>query len=236
VAEKKILTIIPARGGSKGILRKNLHLINGNPLIYYTVKLVQEVGGTLIPFLSTDDDEIIDYCASLGLSTGYKRPASLATDESPTIDAVFHAMEFYEEKEGVKLDAVLLLQPTSPIRLVSELKEAVMIFIEKSLKSLVSVARMREHPYECVIENSGSWNFLSKPDNQLTRRQLYPNNFYFIDGSFYLATPEFLRENKSFLLEGISYLYQSKIKYSIDIDEIEDMKIAEIILSKGEFS
>jgi CMP-N,N'-diacetyllegionaminic acid synthase len=227
-----ILAFIPARGGSKGIPEKNIYPIAGNPLLFYTINFAQKLGDLVIPFLSTDDRKIKDYGKTWGLYDDYIRPPELASDSSATIDAVFHALDYFEVTKQIKIDSVLLLQPTSPIRDNDEVHRAIDTFKEKKLESLVSVTLMREHPFECIKENQTSWSFLEKPDTQVTGRQNYTGKYYFLDGSFYLASVDFLRKHKAFVKEGETYLFESKLRYSIDIDELEDMYVAESILKR----
>lgn len=228
---QKILAFIPARGGSKGIPKKNLYPINGKPLIYYTIDLIHKLKTKVIPFLSTDSIEIKNYYELEGFSTDYLRPDHLASDTSTTIDAVLHGLNWYEENFKEIIDSVLLLQPTSPIRIPEEVDSAIEYFYENNLNSLVSVTNMREHPFECMKQDDFGWNYLEKPNGTVTRRQDYLGKFYFLDGSFYLARTEFLKNNKSFVIENETYLFESKLRYSIDIDELEDMKVAEAILA-----
>ena len=154
----------------------------------------------------------------------------MAGDHSSTIDAVFHGIEWYESKFNIKVDSVILLQPTSPIRDSEEILDAVNVFKKKNLDSLVSVTTMREHPYECITEENAKWSYLVKPSGTQGGRQTYKGNYYFIDGSFYIAKVDFLKKMKSFVRENESYLYHSKLRYSIDIDELEDMMVAEAII------
>ncbi|PJZ36153.1 hypothetical protein CH354_15955 [Leptospira levettii] len=227
-----ILAFIPARGGSKGIPGKNLYQIAGNPLLFYTIDLAKKIDKNVIPFLSTDDNEIKAYGRSLGLIDDYLRPKELASDSSATIDAVMHALEWFQKSGEVEFDTILLLQPTSPIRILTEVQNAIHRFKESKMESLVSVTLMREHPFECIKSVEDSWSFLEKPNKKVTGRQGYTGNYYFLDGSFYLATVEFLKNNKAFVVEGKTHLFESKLRYSIDIDELEDMEIAECILER----
>lgn len=227
-----ILAFIPARGGSKGIPGKNLYPIAGNPLLFYTIDLAKKLDKNVIPFLSTDDSDIKAYGRSLGLNDDYLRPKELASDSSATIDAVMHALEWFQKSNEVQIDSVLLLQPTSPIRILSEVQSAILRFKEKKMESLVSVTLMREHPFECIKAGEDSWSFLEKPSGKVTGRQGYTGNYYFLDGSFYLASVDFLKNNNAFVVEGKTKLFESELRYSIDIDELEDMRIAESILER----
>jgi CMP-N,N'-diacetyllegionaminic acid synthase len=229
-----ILAFIPARGGSKGIHRKNLVEVAGKPLLYYSLSLVKKLGSLVLPFVSTDDDEILNYCSTQGFKTDYKRPVTLALDHSLLIDAVWDAIGWYEAKHDMSIDAVLLLQPTTPLRFESEVKKAIEQFKQNKLNSLVSVTPVREHPYECMELNDSGWAYLKKPLNLPSGRQDYQDNFYFIDGSFYLADVNFLRREDTFVKEGETQPFFLKRTWAVDIDVPDDLMIAETFLRPKE--
>ena len=227
-----ILVIVPARGGSKGIARKNLAILNGKPLISYTLEIckkIKELGATLV---STDDEEISKYCSSQGFHTEYRRPLNLATDDASMIDAVLHAVDWYEMRHSSTVDHVMLLQPTSPLRRIKDINSALKQYREKNLESLVGVKPMLEHPFECIeaSEDCFEWSYLKKPSKFVTRRQDYQGKFGFIDGSMYIASVKFLKQNQKFVLEGKTFPFFIDQRYSIDIDEPADLKMAELLL------
>ena len=141
----KILGIIPARGCSKGVPRKNIKLLGKKPLLQYTseIALSSDLIDTLV--LSSDDDEIIEVAKSLGVEVPFKRPLNLATDAAPTLPVIQHALEYYKNI-GKEFDAVCLLQTTSPFRTVEFLNKAIKKFIKvlslkhRAFTSLVSIA------------------------------------------------------------------------------------------------
>jgi CMP-N-acetylneuraminic acid synthetase len=222
----KILAFIPARGGSKGIQHKNLVDLAGKPLIQYTLDLLKHLPESIYPFVSTDDEEIAAYCSGQGLDMGYRRPSILAGDFSPIIDAIRDALDWLVKHRDYRPDAVLLLQPTSPIRFPEEMKEAIARFETLDLQSMVSVTPMREHPYECVEMKDGKWEYLKQPTTATTARQQYEQSFYFIDGSFYLATVEFLRQHNGFIQEHVTELFTLQRTWPIDIDHPDDLRVA----------
>ena len=111
----KLLYLIPARGGSKGIPRKNIKELSGKPLIAYSIDVARQLTDDCNICISTDDDEIMQVVTSYGLTVPFKRPDFLATDSVGTYEVILHAIDFYENL-GVNYDAVVLLQPTSPLR------------------------------------------------------------------------------------------------------------------------
>ena len=140
----KILAIIPARGGSKGVPRKNIKLLAGKPLLEYTSAVTLKSSLLSKVVISTDDDEIISVAKKLGLEIPFKRPKDLATDSSSSLSVILHALEHFESK-NIYFDAVCLLQVTSPFRTVEFLDKAIQEFIKSDADSLISV---QEVPHE----------------------------------------------------------------------------------------
>ena len=231
----KILIFIPARGGSKGIPGKNLVELNGKPLIQYTLETTLELMKNKkidwIPFISTDDEKISAFCINQGFNIEYKRPKELAGDKSLMMDTIWDALKWLEQKKNLTPSAVLLLQPTSPLRKEADIINAIKQAENEEDFSIVSVTRMREHPFECIETNENGWSFLSKPDHKTAGRQDYNDNFFFIDGSFYFASVGFLIKNKTFLIEDNTQFHILNQLWPIDIDGQEDLAVAELFLS-----
>ena len=224
---KLTLAFVPARGGSKGIYKKNLALLNNKPLIQYTLDLCSKnlhVDDTMV---SSDDSDILDYVSKLGFSKEYLRPSNIASDESSIVDAVIDGVNWYEKKHKKIVSVVVLLQPTSPIRKQSEINKAIDFFRKNKLQSIFSVIKMREAPYECIeITNQNiEWIYLRNPPKLNSRRQDYKGTFGFIDGSFYIATMNFLREHRSFIKKSISKPFFLKYNAQIDVDTEYDLEI-----------
>ena len=220
-----LLLIVPARGGSKGIPRKNLTLYDGKPLIQHTLDTVTQAGLQELTLVSTDDEEIASFCAERGFGTDYRRPESLATDTSPVIDAVFHAVAWNSEMRHIAASRVVLLQPTSPRRQVEHLIDFLHLLRVEPDRSLVSVSPMREHPMECaVVQADGSWRYLIQPTGQLSGRQSYQGRYFFINGSMYGASLRYLNEWKTFVGDVRSVrLFELDSYYGLDIDEPVDL-------------
>ncbi len=226
----RYLGLIPARGGSKGIPGKNLALLGGRPLIWYTLQAGFQSRLKDSLFLSSDSDEIINYCKNEGLHSPYKRPAALSTDTATTGDLLLHAVEYFTQR-GEKPDAIVLLQPTSPFRTALEIDQALSQFEKSGAPSLVGVNRMREHPYECIQRPSGeAWSYLKKSPNNASRRQDYKEDFYFINGALYIFKTESFLQHKRFVAEGETLLFEMSSGNSIDIDDPFDLCMAEAYL------
>ena len=223
----KFLGIIPARGGSKGILRKNLAEVFGHPLIYHTIQAAKD-SELLTDFIVTSDSqEILDYCFLQNVELLRKRPDHLATDIAATKDVVVDVLNFIKDIKGNYPENIFMLQPTSPVRNGELLDNAIRMFEDLSLNSLVGVSPMTEHPFECVRDDGINWSFLEKPQQEMTRRQDYADNFYFINGSVYICKTSWFLENKKFVKEGETKLFVMEKEYGVDVDERYDLFRAE---------
>ena len=228
-----ILVIIPARCGSKGIPFKNIIDICGHPLISYSInqglqlkkkKLVNEV------MVSTDCDEIAEVAKKYGANVPYIRPREISTDKSKSIDLILHALDYYL-KDGVKFDAVLLLQPTSPLRSESVLKQAIKIFKENSNNSLISVFK-EDYINDLVMYGFDGKTLIPKNINHNTgfRRQDHSSN-YVRNGAIYLTRVDFLRNNSKIISDN-PLMVEMKKSDSINIDNEEDLKMMRRIKCK----
>lgn len=222
----KILYIIPARGGSKGIPHKNIKPLNGKPLIYYSIDVARQLTSDDHICVSTDDDKIIEVVEDYGLEVLFIRPKHLATDAATTNDVLLHAVSFYEDK-GLYYDVLVLLQPTSPLRKSYQVKEALSLY-DDSLDMVVSVKESHSASVICSENESGFLEFTL--NNKGLRRQEVPT-YYEYNGAIYVINIDRL---KKIGLSGFS----NKKKYvmdelsSFDIDTQLDWLIAETILTK----
>ncbi len=228
--QSRNVIFIPARAGSKGIPGKNLVLLNNRPLIEYTFEIIKKLSENAYPFVSTDCSEVLSLASTFGFDTEYKRPSSLAQDDSSIMDVVLHGIDWLKNSYKLQPTNIVLLQPTSPLRTVDQVSAALEIFDDKKLESLVSVHEMREHPYECSLGKDDNWTFVKEPNVKVVRRQDYAEKFYYIDGSIYMASVDFLLKNKSFLKAGETYLFETESRFNIDIDEPEDLVVAEALM------
>ena len=229
-----ILAFIPARGGSKGIPKKNIIKLNNKPLIQYTLDLCRSNIDIDDYFISTDSNEIKKILLKLDYNNDYQRPKYLATDSASIVDTVLHGVKWYEKKNKIKVNSVMLLQPTSPIRNINEINSAIKFYRKNNLQSLFSVCEMWESPYECIefSEKLNDWKYLKSPSIRMKRRQEYPKNFAFIDGSFYITKIDFLKKKKAFVVNGVSKYFSLGNNHKVDIDKKFDLFIAEKILNK----
>ena len=220
-----ILVVVPARGGSKGITRKNLHPFRGQPLIRYTLDALGMHPEFTSVIVSTEDAEIRDYCASLGFATEYVRPDDLAGDSTPIVDVLLHAHEWATVATGKEFRYIMLLQPTSPLRTSDHIREFTEQLVADEPASLVCVSPMTEHPMECltVREPGMPWEYLVDPPAGAYGRQAYRGQYYFINGALYAAEPDFLLREGTFLAPGVTDLFVIPKEFSLDIDNPEDL-------------
>lgn len=222
----RTLVIIPARGGSKGIPRKNIKPFDGKPLIYYTIDCARAICQDDDICVSTDDDEIIQVVEDYGLKVPFKRPEELATDTAGTYEVLLHALDFYEKK-GVHYDVVVLLQNTSPFRTPQQVKEALSLYKE-DVDMVVSVKECAANPYYCVFEeNQEGFLHICKGEGNIFRRQDAPK-VYEYNGAIYVMNAKVLKTTHM-------HKMQKRIKYvmddlsSFDLDTMWDWKMAEMI-------
>jgi CMP-N,N'-diacetyllegionaminic acid synthase len=225
-----LLAIIPARGGSKGIPRKNMALLGGRPLVEYSIEAAKKSRFIDEILLSTDDDEIASVGRHFGLDVSYRRPAELAEDETAMIDTLEHGLHWIGNARGRLPDEVILLQPTSPLRSVQDIDGAIALFNESGAISLVSVHPMGEHPCECIVGNSKEWKYLAPPPGGAVRRQDYENNFFFINGAIYLTGTKTLLSRRSFVYPQETVMFVMPRERGMDIDTYLDLNIAEAII------
>lgn len=228
----KPLYIIPARGGSKGIPRKNIKPFLGKPLIAYSIEVALE-GGTDPErvILSTDDDEIAAVAEGCGLSVPYRRPAALATDAAGSREVILDAMDWAEEK-GIDFDVVVLLQPTSPLRCRDDVDRALALYQSREVDMVVSVTAAACNPYYDCFETDSSTGMLkvSKGDGLLTRRQDAPKAWQY-NGAVYVINPQSIREMPLGLMSRRLPVEMPRER-SVDIDTLLDWTIAELIASQ----
>lgn len=223
------LYIIPARGGSKGIPRKNIKLLNGRPLLFYTIDYARNFVDDRFICMSSDDDEIIRMTNDYGLSVPFKRPGELAKDNSGSKELVHHALEFYA-KLGTEFDKVVLLQPTSPLRKIETLTRALEVY-NPSLELVVSVQKLEHHPYYGVYEESEE-GYLSKfVESNINRRQDLPQ-YFVVNGAFYIFNVDALSGNR--WVSDFSKIVKIEMpkSESIDLDNEDDWEYCEFLIRK----
>lgn len=224
-----ILALVPARGGSKGLVGKNLYPVMGKPLLQYTLDEAQKSQHISQLMMSSEDKGINDFAQSLGITVDYIRPKELSEDKSTTAQAILHVLDWLEE-QGKLPDMVVLLQATSPLRTAKEIDEAIEQFLASDKASLLSVQKMKEHPYKCIQKTESGWDYLAQPPKYVSRRQDYDDDYYVINGAIYIVTPEYLRKNREFTTGGDSELFMMDAVSGVDIDDLADVFQVESLL------
>lgn len=225
-----ILIVIPARGGSKGIPRKNLLEIGGKPLIAWTIAQALEAGSEAVVTVSTEDSEIASVAKKYGARV-IERPAELAEDTTPTEPVIEHAMDVVES-EGTVLEGVMLLQATSPVRRPGTITRAIEQFRTTGCDSLVGV--VPESPFFWRPPSAPGESAIAHYDytNRPRRQDLHPEEmFYFENGSLYLTTPEIYRRHHNRLGGRISLFALDEVE-GVDIDTVADVAAAEQMLAR----
>lgn len=221
------LVVIPARGGSKGIPRKNIKELDGKPLIYRTIDVARGIVPDNDICVTTDDNEIINTVEKYGLYVPFIRPASLATDTVGTYEVLLHALDFYEQN-GEKYDNIILLQCTSPFRTVDDVKGAVGLY-SNDIDMVVSVKESTSNPYyNCFEEEDNGYLRLSKGNGKYVRRQDAPKTWEY-NGAVYVINPESLKKYPISKFEKI-VKYEMDNFHSLDLDTMFDWKIAELMI------
>ncbi len=227
----KILAIIPARGGSKGVPRKNIKLLGKMPLIEYTINAAKAAAGLTEIVVSTEDAEIAIAAEVCGSKPPFIRPVELSRDDSASIAVVQHAITYYES-QAVFFDAVCLLQPTTPFRTEGFIDEAIQKFVVSGADSLVSVLPIpHEYNPHWAFEESenGLLKIATGESNIISRRQELPKAFH-RDGSIYLTKTQ-VAKSGSFFGQSIAYIENNPELY-VNIDTMADWEKAESLLYK----
>jgi len=224
-----ILSIIPARGGSKSIPLKNIQLVAGKPLIAWTIESALRCPLLSKIVVSTDDLQIANIALDSGAEVPFLRPPELAQDNTPGIDPILHAIRWLDEHDGYRPDYVMVLQPTSPLRETQDIEAAIQLAIKKQADSIVSVSQVAHHPYwtKTVLADGRLTDFLSL-DHAYVRRQDLPP-VYALNGAIYLARRDVLLERQTWYTDH-TYAYIMPPERSLDIDTPWDLYLADSIL------
>ena len=235
INEKDILAIIPARGGSKGVPRKNIKDLCGKPLIQYTIEAAKKSKYIDRIIVSSDDSEILNTVKNVGIDVPFIRPNEISKDDTPSMDVIMHCLEWLRRNENYIPKYICLLQCTSPFRDEKHIDEAIEKMISENGSSIVSVCESEVSPYWMKkIENGKLIDFINN-NEAYSRRQELPK-VYQLNGAIYISEINNLLENKKWYTDNtLGYVMDSAS--SLDIDTSMDFKIAEVIMKekKNEF-
>lgn len=231
MSNPKILAVVPARGGSKGIPGKNIKVLNDKPLLAYTAEAALGSEYVTHSILSTDDEKIAEVGRSLGLEVPFLRPADLSQDLSPTLPVITHAVTFMEERLLFSPDYVVILQPTSPFRTSQHIDESLEILVNSNADSIVSVTDVPHsfNPYSVMKEKNGLLEAFLDYDEKDNMRQKKPL-FYGRNGAaIYAFNRDCLMEKNSIYGDKVLPYFMDK-KTSLDLDDEWDWQMAVLIL------
>jgi CMP-N-acetylneuraminic acid synthetase len=223
-----VLAIVPARGGSKGLPRKNVLPLGGKPLIAHTLEVARKTPLVDRVVVSTEDQEIAEIARRCGAEVPFMRPRELAQDETLHVPVLIHTVEWLRERERYQPDYVLLLQPTSPFRTVGDIEASVQMAVETHADAVVSVGPVHQHPHwmKRVSEDGRLVDFW--PGEMRFRRQEL-QELYALNGAIYVVDTRVLLEQQTFYTAR-THAYVMPIERSLDIECAWDFHIAELLL------
>lgn len=230
---KSFLAVIPARGGSKGIPKKNIVYINGKPLIQFTIDEAKKSNYLDRIIVSTDDPEIARIAKNCGADVPFIRPVEISGDNSKTIDTIIHVKNKLEER-GERYDYFVVLQPTQPLRKSWHIDEAIESIVNENQDNLVSVSLVKEHPILMrTINSDGKLENIMNMSSTV-RRQDFPK-IYKVNGAIYINKND-EKLNKSTSLNDNKFAYIMDPKYDMDVDEPFDLEVLKLKLSGEEYN
>lgn len=221
------VTIIPARGGSKGIPRKNIREFCGKPLIAHIIETALKVRELDRVIVSTEDNEIAEIARKYGAEVPFIRPKELARDETPTLPVLQHAVKYLEENENYKPDIVVLLYATSPLLKPERVSDAIKMLKKENLDSVLSVVEDRGHFW---IETEGEYERLYP---KVLKNRQFTKPLFKENGAIYAFKRDLLMDENTVVGGKIGFLIMQK-ENTIDIDEPLDFEIAEFLMRREE--
>jgi N-acylneuraminate cytidylyltransferase len=224
IRNKTVLAIIPARGGSKGLPGKNIKTVGGKPMLAWTIEAAKQSRYIDRVVVSSDDQAIIEVAKQFHCDAPFVRPAELAQDDSPAIDAVLHALANLPA-----YDITVLLQPTCPLRDAHDIDNAIISMVQNRAKSCVSVSEPNKSPYWMYTTNGrGRLRPLLSAKLAAKQRQELPP-VHVLNGAIYVVDTEYLQNTRTFVADDTVPYVMSK-EHSIDVDYDLDLKLVELLI------
>ena len=231
IVGKRVLAIIPARGGSKGVPRKNIKILFGKPLIAYTIEEARKSKYIDRLIVSTDDTEIAEIAKQLGAEVPFLRPVELANDTAKAIGVVQHALKQIEKMDEFNYSIIVYLEPPAPLRITEDIDKAIEMFAELNPDSVVSVNEANQfHPILMKKIIDGKLEPIWQPEPEGVPRQLYEPKAFMRNGAVYVLNRENVLAGK-FYGENIK-AYVMPLERSICIDDMNDWYVAEAWMNK----
>ena len=232
----KVLGIITARGGSKGVPGKNLKALAGKPLIAYTIAAAAASGALDRVILSTDDEAIAEAGRALGCEVPFLRPAALAQDDTPHLPVIQHAVRWMEQHAGYRPDAVMILQPTSPLREAADIRAAVDLLEQSGADSALSVSELpaHAHPMRAIrVDDTGAAVLFVTGEgvrHRINRRQDLPAAWV-MNGAIYICRTSVLFADPPSLYGDRVVMHRMPAPRGLSIDDAHDWAEAERALA-----
>ena len=226
ISDKKVLCIIPARKGSKGLINKNIKIFNKKPLIYWTINEANKSKYIDRCIVSTDCTNIQKIAINCGAEAPFLRPKEISGDNA----SIYDAISFTLKKIRDKFDIIILLQPTSPLRTFKDINKCFEMMVKQEASSIVSITKL-PYPYEWILkkDKNKKIKFISKKYISLRQKT---KNYYKSNGAIFISTIQKFNKNKKFYTNDTCG-YEMPIDKSIDIDSLLDFKIAEFLYKKN---
>lgn len=226
----EILAIIPARGGSKGLPGKNIKLLNGKPLIAYTIEEALKSKHISRIIVSTDDEAISEVGRRFGAEVPFLRPEELSTDHSPSIDAVIYTINRLKNMQDYMPDYVCLLQCTTPLKTVLHIDGAIEKLVRSEFDGIVSVCESQAHPYWMQVFQGDRLEYYVPQVDKILRRQELPPVYRFNGAIWVIRTVTLLEERSLIVKNQTGYIMD--LRDSVDIDTELDFKYAEMLIKE----
>ena len=231
IGDKRLLAVIPARGGSKRLPRKNLLDLAGKPLIAWTIEAA--LGSKYIDrvIVSTDDDEIAEVSKDFGADVPFMRPVEYATDNAKSVDVVLQLLEQLKI-QNEKYEYIILLQPTSPLRNTENINESIELLIKRQCAGVVSISEAEHSPLwsNTLPDDDSLSGFLD--ELIINKRSQDLEKFYRLNGAIYLCNSKRLIQEKTFFIKNDIYGFKMSREVSIDIDTSIDLDLARLIKNR----
>lgn len=228
IDEHKVVCVIPARGGSKGVPRKNIKQLAGKPLIAYTIEQALQSQYIDRIIVSTEDNEIAEISKHYGAEVPFIRPVALSGDQVATVDVLLHTIKWLEEEEKYDFDIFVLLHTTTPLRAVKDIDSCIEMLKDTKADNIFSVTESHRNPYFNMVEITPNGKVQLSKKGSFSSRQSAPK-VYDMNASIYVWWKDILKREGKIFLNG-SQVYVMSKERSIDIDDNIDFKIAEIMM------
>lgn len=233
IASKRVLAVVPARGGSKGVKLKNLRTVGGSPIVSLAIRTALAVPEIDCTVVSTDHDEIAAVASSAGIPVSFRRPASLSGDRIGDVEVLQHALNASEEDTGQHFDIIVMLQPTSPLRTPGDVSRAIHMLVDGRFDAVWSVSKTdtKSHPLkQLIVKKDGTIDYYDVAgSNIIARQQLEP--LYHRNGIVYAIDRACLMENGAIMSANTGAMIVEGDHVSIDTEW--DFKLVNYLVQNG---